>query len=102
VVEEYSLVGLNPEERDRVLSALIERFKSKAAQEDYLFFVADREGYTFELDWDELSIEGKYEFVLCPDVIGMPLVRLPDFEKCAKSNTTIRTGKYIIIEANQT
>ena len=102
VVEEYSLVGLNPEERDRVLSALTERFKSKAAQEDYLFFVADREGYTFELDWDELSIEGKYEFVLCPDVIGTPLVRLPDFEKCAKSNTTIRTGKYIIIEANQT
>ncbi len=98
LVEEYSLVGLFPEEIDRILSTLIERFKSKAADEGNLFFVADRNGYTMEVDWDELSLGGKYEFALCPDVLGIPYSRLNDFEKCLAESRTMQIGKYLILD----
>ena len=98
LVEQYWLDGLSGEERKQILTALTKRFESKAAQEDYLFLVADSEGYTFELDWDSLALAGKYEFSLCPDILGIPLVRLTDFEKCARSNTQIEIGRYILRE----
>jgi hypothetical protein len=98
VVEEYSLVGLNAEERDRVLSALMERFKSKAAEGDNLFFVADLEGYTIEVNWDGLSVAGKYEFALCPDVLSIPVDRLVDFKRCSADNyKPDRIGRYVIL-----
>lgn len=98
LVEEYWLDGLSSEEMDRVLSTLSERFNSKATEEDNLFFVVDREGYTFELDWDKLSSEGQYEFALCPDILGIPVDRLTDFSKCTATGHTNRVGKYIILE----
>jgi len=98
IVEEYSLVGLNPEERDRVLSALFERFKSKTAEGDNLFFVADLEGYTVEVNWDGLSVAGKYELAICPDVLGIPVDRLVDFERCTAHNyKPYRIGRYVIL-----
>lgn len=100
LVEEYGLVGLNAEERNQVLSAVIERFQSKAVDDDNLFLVGDREGFTFELDWDGFSLGGKYESALCPDVLGIPVDRLTDFSKCAGIAHASRVGKYIIL--NQT
>jgi len=97
LVEQYWLEGLSGEERARILTALTERFKSKAGQEDDLFLVADSEGYTFELDWDSLSLKGKYEFSLCPNILGISLARLGDFENCGQR--MISTGQYIIIDA---
>ena len=99
-VEEYSLVGLLAEEIDCVLKALTDRFKAKTKSDRQLFYVADVDGYTDELDWDNLSLEGKYEFPLCPDLIGLPLARISDFEKCIKGNET-RIGEYTLINKDR-
>jgi len=98
IVEEYGLVGLNQDERSQVLHALVERFSTKAAQEQHLFFVGDPEGYSIDVDWDELAVTGKYEPKVCPDFLGIPLQRLMDFERCrASSYRSTRIGEYLIL-----
>jgi hypothetical protein len=63
-----------------------------------LFLVADREGYTSELNWDQLSISGMYEASLCPDILGIPLERSIDFKRCGEAdNPSVRFGDYLIL-----
>lgn len=105
LVEEYSLVGLHPEERSHVLNVLVERFRSKAEHESDLFFVGDPEGYSIDVDWDKLALTGKYEPKVCPDFLGIPLQRLDDFERCRETSyKPTRSGKYLILRntLNQT
>jgi hypothetical protein len=98
LVEEYSLVGLHPHERSHVLNVLVDRFRSKAQHEDNLFFIGDPEGYSIDVHWDILAQTGKFETKVCPDLLGIPLERLIDFECCRKTayeSTPI--GKYLIL-----
>lgn len=98
ILEDYCLVGLNPSERNVVLDALVERFKSKAANDNNLFFVGDHEGYTIEHDWNELSRGGKYIDRICPDILCVLTKRVADFEICASKATTNTINKYILID----
>jgi hypothetical protein len=104
LVEEYSLVGLSREEMDRALKTLVERFKakSKAAVHANLFLVADREGYTIDLNWDQLSVTGKYEARFCPDVLVIPIERSFDFRQCVDTNNlSVRFGEYLIVTISE-
>ena len=105
LVEEYSLVGLHPDERIHVLNVLVERFRSKAEHESHLFFVGDPEGYSINVDWDKLALTGKYEPKVCPDFLGIPQERLVDFERCRETSyKSARSGEYLILRniINQT
>ena len=99
VVEEYGLDGLCQDEIDRVLRVIVARFKMKAVEVPSLFLVADREGYTIVMNWDRLSVTGRYEEQVCPDVLGIPLERLLDFEKCSDYRA-VRFGEYLILARN--
>lgn len=98
LVEEYGFVGLDQNERSHVLNALVERFSMKAVQQQHLFFVGDPQGYSIDVDWDELAVVGKYEPKVCPDFLGIPLQRQIDFERCwANSYKSTRIGEYLIL-----
>lgn len=98
LVEEYELVGLDQNERSHVLTALVARFSTKAEQEQHLFLVGDPEGYSSDVDWDELAVGGKYERRVCPDLLGIPIQRLSDFEQCrATSYHSTSIGEYLIL-----
>lgn len=98
LVEEYGFVGLDQIERSHVLNALVNRFSTKASQGQALFFVGDPEGYSIDVDWDELAVAGKYEPEICPNFLGIPLQRLIDFERCrANSYKSTRIGDYLIL-----
>lgn len=98
LVEEYDFVGLQQHERGHVIKVLGERFSLKAQQEDHLFFVGDSEGYSIDVNWDELALVGRYEPKLCPNILGVPLQRLIDFDRCrANSYECTQIGKYLII-----
>ena len=97
LVEEYSLVGLGGR-MGEIVGTLLERFKAKAAECNNLFFIVDREGYTIELDWDRLSVIGKYEDRICPDILAFPENRATDFKSCVEGDTlSISFGKYVIL-----
>jgi hypothetical protein len=101
LVEEYSFVGLHQDERSHVLNVLAERFSAKAEQEEHLFFVGDPEGYSIDVNWDELALAGKYEPKLCPDLLGVPQQRLIDFDRCrVNSYEYTRIGKYLMLRNN--
>jgi hypothetical protein len=98
VVEEDDLAGLSREEIDLVFKVLTERFKAKATNARNLFLIADREGYTKELNWDHLSVSGKYEETLCPDILGVSIERSVDFEKCRDMyQSAVQVGDYLIL-----
>ena len=98
LVEEYGFVGLDQNERSQVLNTLVERFSTKALQEQHLFFVGDPEGYSIDVNWDELAVTGNYESKLCPDFLGIPLQRLVEFERCrASSYKSTLIGEYLIL-----
>ena len=98
VVEDYPLDGLRQNEIDRVLEVLVAKFKMKAVEDASLFLVADREGYTIVINWDQLSVTGRYEDRICPDILGMPIDRLVDFEKCSDIyQFDVRVGEYLIL-----
>ena len=98
IVEEYALDGLLPQEKERVINVLVERFKAKAKLYDAIFFILDRAGGTVEVAWDDVSISGGYEFIPCPDILGIPQVRLINFKKCAAESEVIPIGKYVLIQ----
>jgi hypothetical protein len=98
VVEEYPLDGLRQTQIDGVFEVLVTKFKMKAVENANLFLVADREGYTIDLNWDQLSVTGRYDDT-CPDVLGIPLERLVDFEKCSDYRA-VRFGEYLILARN--
>lgn len=99
VVEDYELDGLHQSQIDGVLKVLVTKFKMKAVENANLFLVADREGYTIVLNWDQLSLTGRYDDRICPDVLGMPIERLVDFEKCSDIyQSAVRVGGYLILE----
>jgi hypothetical protein len=101
LVEEYALDGLSQKEIDRVLQVIVARFKMKAVEDTSLFLVADREGYTLGLNWDQLSVTGRYEDTTCPDVLGIPLERSIDFKQCGDiSNPSVRFCEYLILTKN--
>ncbi|HEU4769069.1 MAG TPA: hypothetical protein VFS77_16915 [Pyrinomonadaceae bacterium] len=98
VVEEYELDGLLESEMDRVLEIIVARFKLKAVETADLFLVIDREGYTIDLDWDQLSAIGRYDERICPDVLAMPAVRSVDFRSCIKRNSVlVQVGSYLLM-----
>lgn len=97
VVEEYPLDGLRQSQIDGVLEVLVTKFKMKAVENANLFLVADREGYTIVLNWDQLSVTGRYDDT-CPDVLGMQIERSVDFRHCIDSNSvSVRVGACLII-----
>lgn len=96
LVEEYSLVGLG-ERMGGIVATLLQRFRAKAAESDNLFLVVDGEGYTIDLDWERLSVIGKYEDRICPDILGFPENRAADFKSCVGGDTlSDRFGKYVV------
>ena len=98
VVEEYGLDGLCQNEIDKVLQVIVARFKLKAVEPASQFLVADRKGYTIGINWDQLSIPGRYEEPGCADILGFPLERLVDFEKCRDIyHAAVRCGAYLIL-----
>ena len=98
VVEEYALDGLYQNELDKFFQLIVRKFKMKAVEDANPFFVGDREGYTIVLNWDQLSVNGRYEDRTCPDVLGIPIARLGDFEQCVDTNsTTVHVGFYLVI-----
>lgn len=99
LVEQYGLDGLYPLELKRVVDSLVARFEKKAAlQLPELFLIVDREGYSIDVDWDELAVAGKYEPTVCPDLLGISRERLIDFERCrANSYKSTRIGEYVIL-----
>ena len=98
VVEEYWLDGLSQNEIGRFFGFIVTRFKVKAVEDAGLFVVGDREGYTIELNWDQLSLTGRYEDGNCPEVLGFPIERSADFRQCVYNNSaTIQIGAYLII-----
>lgn len=98
LVEEYPLDGLSHSQIDGFFKVLVKKFRMKAVENPNLFLVADREGYTFELNWDQLSVTGRYDDA-CPDVLGIPLERLVDFQKCSDYRA-VRCGEYLILARN--
>ncbi len=98
VVEEYELDGLCQNEIDRVLLVIVAKFKVKAVDGGSLFLVGDCEGYTIVMNWDQLSVTGRYEERICPDVLGMPIERSVDFRQCVDTNSvSMRVGACLII-----
>lgn len=98
VVEDYSLVGMDKEERDRVSKVLVDRFQVLAVDTANLFLVIDFEGYTIESPWDELSVRGEYTDVICPDILGFHRERFVDFQKCGYlRNRAEEVGDYLIV-----
>lgn len=98
VVVHYPLDGLRQNEIDRVFEVLVAKFKMKAVEDASLFLVADREGYTIVMNWDQLSVTGRYQDRICPDILGMPFERLVDFERCSDSyQSAVRVGEYVIL-----
>jgi len=98
LVEEYSLVGIG-RRLGEIVGMLLQRFKAKADESNKLFFVVDREGYTIEIDWDRLSVIGKYEDRICPDILVFPENRAIDFKSCAEGDmVSVRLGQYVILK----
>lgn len=98
LVEEYSLVGLGGS-MGEIVATLLQRFKAKASEANNLFLVVDREGYTIEIDWERLSVIGKYEDRICPDILVFPENRATDFKSCVEADTlSVRFGKYVILK----
>jgi len=97
LVEQYGLDGLYPTELKRVTDILVGKFTRKAISQVHdLFLIVDSEGYTIDLNWDLLAKAGRYEGNYCPDALGIPLSRRPDFDQCLERDVVTRVGEYLI------
>lgn len=54
---------------------------------------------TIELDWDRLSVIGKYEDRICPDILAVHQDRAVDFMSCLEGDRyLVRFGQYVIVK----
>lgn len=77
--EEFGLDGLNQEQIDGVVGALVSRFVRQAREKTALALVVDRTGTFFEFDWDQLILGGT-RLVALPDVLGLPVDMMRELE----------------------
>jgi hypothetical protein len=50
------------------------------------------------MNWDQLSVTGRYDDWIHPDILGIPLERWVDFEKCSDIyQPAVRFGEFLIL-----
>lgn len=101
--QDFGLTALTREEVDRLLHTLEERFRRIARQGQALGFVADREGVSWNFNWDALVLEsGSVTGCGLPevDVIGMKRQQLEVLDRHVVGLSREKVGDFVILRGS--